>query len=261
MHNAAITDLNLDYIYLAFKIFPEKLKDALKGIRALNIIGINVTHPFKQQVMKFLDEIEPIAQKIGAVNTIKNDEGYLIGKNTDAEGGLQALINTGYTIGGKNVLILGAGGASRALTYKIVEEVNKITILNRDLKRASKLSNNIKKYFATNIVAKKLSRSSLKEECVKTDIIINTTPVGMYPNIDESPIPAEYLHEDLFVYDVVYNPIKTKLIRDANQKGCKTLGGLDMLVNQGALAFEWWTNNKPNTSLMRKKIIEYLGRN
>jgi len=259
MHNAAINDLNLDYIYLPFKIFPDNLKFAVEGIRAFNIIGINVTIPFKQKIMQYLDEIDPIAEKIGAINTIKNDEGYLTGKNTDADGGIEALKNAGYNISGKNILLLGAGGAAKALTYKMAEEVNKIVIINRSLKRALKLSNNIRKYFGVNIEAKNLSKNVLKEECLKTNIIINTTPIGMYPNVDDSLIPVEFLHEDLIVYDIIYNPMETKLIRDANQKGCKTLGGLDMLVNQGALAFEWWTNKKPNMNLMKTKIIEFLG--
>ncbi len=260
MHNAAIRELNLDYIYLAFNIFPANLNLAVKGIKAFNVVGINVTIPFKQKIMKYLDEIDPIAKKIGAINAIKNDKGYLTGKNTDAEGGMKALLNAGYTISGKKVLLLGAGGAAKALAYIMAEDVNKLVIVNRNEKRALKLSNQIKKYFGINIEAKKMSENVLKDESKKADIIINATPVGMYPNVDKSPIPAEYLHEDLIVYDIVYNPLKTKLITDATQKGCKTLGGLDMLVDQGALAFEWWTNKKPNTSLMKKKIIEFLGK-
>jgi shikimate dehydrogenase len=259
MHNAAINDLNLDYIYLAFNVLPNNLKLAVKGIRAFKFIGINVTLPFKQKIMKYLDEIDPIARRIGAINTIKNNDGYLTGKNTDAEGGLRAIKNAGYTISGKKILLLGAGGAACALAFKMAEEVNKIIILNRDLKRALKLSNNIRKYVRINVAAKKLNDDVLKEECIKADIIINSTPIGMYPNVDESPIPVESLHEDLIVFDIVYNPIETKLISDAKQKGCKTLGGLDMLVNQGALAFEWWTNKKPNTSLMKTRITEFLG--
>ena len=258
MHNAAINDLNLDYIYLAFKILSKNLKFAVEGFRAFNIIGINVTLPFKQNIMKYLDEIDPIAKKIGAVNTIKNDDGFLTGKNTDADGGLEALISRGYNISGQNILLIGAGGAAKALTYKMAEEANEIVIINRDLKRALKLSNKISKSFKVNIKARNFNKNILKEECLKANIIINTTPIGMYPSVDESPIPVECLHEDLIVYDIIYNPIETKLIRDANQKGCKTLGGLDMLVNQGALAFEWWTNKKPNKMLMKTKIIEFL---
>jgi len=258
IHNAAISDLNLDYIYLAFDIFPPNLSLAVKGFRAFNIIGINVTLPFKQKILKFLDEIEPMAQKIGAVNAIKNDEGYLIGRNTDAEGAMKAFLDAGHSISGKNVLLLGAGGAARAIAYIMAKEANKIVIANRTEKRAMKLANELKKYFNTNIKGKNINASILKEEAKKTDILINTTPVGMYPNVQLSPISAEFLHKDLIVYDIVYNPLETKLIKDATKKGCKTIGGLDMLVNQGALAFEWWTNKKPNVNLMKNKIVEFI---
>ncbi|MFX1503171.1 MAG: shikimate dehydrogenase family protein, partial [Promethearchaeota archaeon] len=127
-------------------------------------------------------------------------------------------------------------------------------------KKAKKLANEIKKKYGINIQGKIHSNQVLSEESKKADILINATPLGMYPNIDKSPIPAEFLHEDLFVFDIVYNPLKTQLLKDASEIGCNILGGLDMLVNQGALSFEWWTNKKPNIKLMKNKIIEFLGR-
>jgi len=259
MHNAVIRELKLNYIYLAFKISPNNLNLAVKGFRAFNIKGINVTLPFKQKIMNYLDDIDPIAQKIGAVNAIKNDNGNLSGRNTDAEAAKNALINAGYTTSGKNLLILGAGGAARALTYILAEDINKIIIANRTEKRAIKLAKELKKNFSIKVEGKRNSISVLKEESKKADILINTTPVGMYPSVEKSPIPAEFLHKDLIVYDIVYNPLETKLMKDATKIGCNTIGGLDMLVNQGALAFEWWTNKKPNINLMKNKIIEFLG--
>lgn len=259
MHNAVIRELKLNYIYLAFKVSPNNLNLAVKGFRAFNIKGINVTLPFKQKIMNYLDDIDPIAQKIGAVNAIKNDNGNLSGRNTDAEAAKNALINAGYTTSGKNLLILGAGGAARALTYILAEDINKIIIANRTEKRAIKLAKELKKNFSIKVEGKRNSISVLKEESKKADILINTTPVGMYPSVEKSPIPAEFLHKDLIVYDIVYNPLETKLMKDATKIGCNTIGGLDMLVNQGALAFEWWTNKKPNIDIMKNKIIEFLG--
>ncbi len=259
MHNTAIRELNLNYIYLAFNIFPGNLNLAVDGIRTFDFKGINVTLPFKQKIIKYLDEVDPVAQEIGAVNTIKNDEGYLNSRNTDAEGAMKTLLNAGYKVSGKNILLLGAGGAARALTFIMARDSNNIVIANRTEKRSDLLANEIKKKFGINIEGKNNSIRVLKEESKKADILINTTPVGMYPNINKSPIPAEFLHEDLLVFDIVYNPLKTKLIKDATEKGCSTLGGLDMLVNQGALSFEWWTNKKPNIDLMKNKIIEVLG--
>jgi len=258
MHNAALNELNLDYLYLAFNIKPDNLKLAVKGFRTFNIIGINVTTPFKQKIIEYLDEIEPLAQKIGAVNTIKNDKGYLIGRNTDGEGAMKAILDSGYSISGKNILLLGAGGAAGALAYIMAKNANKMVIANRTEKKAVKLANEIKKYFNINIVGKNNSNKVLKEESKKADILINTTPIGMHPNIEKSPIPIEFLHDGLIVFDVVYNPLETKLMKEAAGIGCKVLGGLDILVNQGVLAFEWWTGKIPNSQLMKTKILEYL---
>ncbi len=259
MHNAAIRDLDLNYIYVSFNIVPKELSDAIKGIKALNIKGINVTLPYKQRIMKYLDEIDPLAQKIGAINTIKNENGFLRAKNTDAAGGKKALLDAKYNYSNKNILILGAGGAARALSFILAEDVNRIVIVNRTEKRAIKLANELKKYFGINIKVKLFNHKVLEKEAKNANFLINTTPIGMYPNINESPFPLEFLHEELIVFDVVYNPLETKLIKNAKERGCKTLGGLDMLVNQGALAFEWWTNIKPNTEIMKNKVIEYLG--
>ncbi|MFX1315086.1 MAG: shikimate dehydrogenase, partial [Promethearchaeota archaeon] len=258
MHNAAIQDLGLNYIYLSFAIHPSNLKNAVNGFKALDIKGINVTIPYKEKIIKYLDKIDPIAQKVGAVNTIKNVDGYLIAKNTDGIGGKKALLDAGYKVSGRNILFLGAGGAARALCYVISDDVNKIVIANRTKKRAIRLAKEIKKQFSCNIEGKNLSKSTLKEIIKNSDILINTTPIGMYPMVNKSPIPIEFLHNELIVFDVVYNPLETKLLKDAAEKGCRTLGGLDMLVNQGALAFEWWTNKKPNIKLMKNKIIEIL---
>lgn len=259
MHNAAIKDLGLNYLYISFDILPKYLNSAVKGFRALDIKGINVTMPYKQKIMKYIDKIDPLAQKIRAVNTIKNEEGYLKAINTDAKGGLKAILDAGYEISGKNILFLGAGGAARALAFVMAEYANKMVIANRTEKRATKLANEIKKHFGINVEGKKNNTIVLKEESKKADILINTTPIGMYPNVNKSPIPTEFLHEDLIVYDVVYNPLETKLMKTATKIGCKTLGGLDMLVNQGALAFEWFTGKKSNIDLMKNKVIEFLG--
>ncbi|MFX1365991.1 MAG: shikimate dehydrogenase [Promethearchaeota archaeon] len=260
MHNAAIRDLNLNYVYLAFNIIPDNLKLAIDGIKSFDIKGINITIPFKQKIMKYLDEIDPVAQEIGAINTIKNEEGFLSSRNTDAEGAMKALLDAGYRISGKNFLLLGAGGAARALAFMMAKEANRLVITDKIEKKAKKLANEIKKKYGINIQGKIHNNQVLSEESKKADILINATPLGMHPNIDKSPIPVEFLHKDLFVFDIVYNPLKTQLLKDASELGCNTLGGLEMLVNQGALSFEWWTNKKPNINLMKSKIIEFLGR-
>jgi len=258
MHNAAIQDLGLDYLYIAFDVPPNKLKEALKGLKSLNIKGINVTLPYKEKAIKFIDKVDEIAQKIGAINTIKNEGGFLIGRNTDAEGANKALIDAGCEFAGKNVVLIGAGGAAKAVSYSLASATNKITIINRTEDRAKKLVSELKSRTGLNIESKKYSENILKEEIGNADILINATPIGMYPTIDISPVSKKILHSDLFVFDLIYNPLETQLIKNSKEIGCQTLSGLDMLVNQGALAFEWWTNRKPNLELMKLKIIKNL---
>ncbi len=260
MYNAALKDLSLDYVYVAFSIPPNDLKKAVLGFKMFSIKGINVTIPYKEIIIPYLDEIDPLAEKIGAVNTIKNEGKYLIGKNTDASGAKKALLDAGCEITGKKALILGAGGAAKAVSFAISEDLDALYIANRTEKRAIKLAKDLTNKTTIKAIGKNMSINTLKNLVNEVDILINTTPLGMYPDIGESPISEEMLHNNLFVFDIVYNPLETRLLKEARKIGCKTLGGLDMFVNQGALAFEWWTGKKPNLNLMKEKVVEFLGK-
>ncbi|MFW9940219.1 MAG: shikimate dehydrogenase [Candidatus Thorarchaeota archaeon] len=259
MWNPALQDLELDYVYIAFDVHPDRLEKAINGIRSLGIKGINVTLPHKEEVIKYLDEVDPIALKIGAINTIKNEGGILKARNTDADGARKSLIDRGVDIYGKNILIIGSGGVSRAIAYVLAEEANKIILTDIIEERARTVANEIRNNMKVDIEGNLSNQDNLKEYIKKVDILINATPIGMYPKVDETPISRKFLRDDLFIFDVIYNPLETRLMKEAVEIGCKTLGGLDMLVNQGILAFEWWLNKKPNKDLMKKKIIEYLG--
>jgi len=259
MHNAALKDLSLDYVYVAFNIPPNDLKKAVLGFKMFSIKGINVTIPHKENIIPYLDEIDPLAEKIGAVNTIKNEGKYLIGKNTDASGAKKALLDAGCEITGKKALILGSGGAAKAVSFAISEDLDAVYIANRTEKRAIKLAKDLTNKTTIKAVGKNMSINTLKNLVNDVDILINTTPLGMYPDIEGSPISQEMLHKNLFVFDIVYNPLETRLLKEARKFGCKTLGGFDMFVNQGALAFEWWTGKKPNLNLMKEKVVEFLG--
>jgi len=259
MHNAAIQELGIDFVYVAYDIHPDNLEKAVQGFRALDIKGINVTLPHKETIMKYLDEIDPIAEKMGAINTIKNEDGYLKGRNTDADGAKKSLLDAGCKISGKKILMLGSGGVARALCYILSEEAEKIVLTDIIEERAINLAKEVKDKMNAEVIGKLSSETNVKEEIKDTDILINATPLGMYPKDNASPISKELLHSNLFVFDVVYNPLETKLMREAAEIGCKTLGGLDMLVNQGVLAFEWWTGKSPNSALMKNKIIDFLG--
>jgi shikimate dehydrogenase len=259
MWNPALQELNLDYVYVAFDVHPVNLKNAVDAFRALDIKGINVTIPHKENIIKYLDEIDPIAEKMGAINTIKNEDGFLRARNTDAGGAKKSLLDAGCKISRKNIIFIGSGGAARAISFILSEDADKIVLTDIIEEKAVTLAKEIKEKTKANIIAKLCNEKVLKEEIAKADILINATPIGMYPKVDATPVPKEFLHSDLFVFDVIYNPLETLLMKEAAEIGCKTLSGLDMLVNQGVLAFEWWTGKSPNSDLMKSKIIEFLG--
>jgi len=260
MHNAAFKNKGVDYVYLPFRVKKEELGKAIEGMRALNIRGLNITIPHKVAVIQFLDELDPLADKIGAVNTIVNDDGVLIGYNTDATGFLQALLERGIEPKGKSVVILGAGGASRAISFILAERGSSLVILNRTWNKAKVCTDRIAEIFQSEATALKLNRENLAAALSQADILINATSVGMSPNINETPVTSNLLKPSLVVFDIVYNPIKTRLQREAEAAGATVISGLDMLVWQGALAFEKWTGLKAPVGVMREKVIGVLQR-
>ena len=260
MHNAAYEKLRLDYIYIPFQVKPDDLSAAVHGLKALNVRGFNVTIPHKVAVIPLLDGLDPIAEKIGAVNTVVNDGGKLIGYNTDATGFLQALLERGVEPAGKNIVILGAGGASRAISYILADRGARLTILNRrlELDWAIDLARRIREELGREVEALELTLGNLSGALSGTDALINATSVGMSPDNESSPVPAGLLKSGLVVFDIVYNPVRTKLLEEAEEVGARTVGGVDMLVWQGALAFEKWTGRQAPLDLMRAKVIESL---
>ena len=260
MHNAAFSSLGLDYIYLPFRVARDNLTRAIDGLKVLNIRGLNVTIPHKVAVIPLLDEMEPMAEKIGAVNTIVNDKGCLRGYNTDAGGFLKALLERGVEPRGKKVGVLGAGGASRAISFTLAERGAEIVILNRRLEMdwAVKLASSISQLSAKEVKALELNDENLSSVLEAADILVNATSVGMSPNSNNSPLPARLLKPELVVFDVVYNPLKTRLLAEAEAAGAETISGIDMLVWQGALAFELWTGAKAPIDIMKAKAIEAL---
>jgi len=261
MHNAAFKELGLDYLYVPLRVKREELGKAVESVRALNIRGLNVTLPHKVAIISFLDELDPLARKIGAVNTIVNDDGVLTGYNTDATGFLQALLERGVEPKEKKVVILGAGGASRAISFILAERGAHLVILNRllELDWAKELAQRVSKVFAKEVKALELNEKNLEMVLEGADILINATSVGMSPDVDETPVPARLLKPGLIVFDIVYNPIQTRLLKEAETAGAQTIGGLDMLAWQGAIAFEKWTGRKAPLDLMKKEAIKALG--
>ncbi len=207
-----------------------------------------------------MDGLDPLAEKIGAVNTIVNDDGVLRGYNTDANGFLQTLLERGIEPEGKLVVILGAGGASRAISFILADRGAHLVILNRllELDWAKELASRISQTFTKKVEALELNRGNLIGVLGKADILVNATSVGMSPNIDQTPVDSDLLRRGLIVFDIVYNPLKTRLLREAGAAGAETISGLDMLVWQGALAFEKWTGRKAPVELMREEAINLL---
>jgi shikimate dehydrogenase len=260
MHNAAFGELGLDYVYVAFRVNSDELAGAIEGMRALNIRGLNVTIPHKVNIIPLLDSLDPLAEKLGAVNTVVNRDGVLIGYNTDAGGFLQALRDKEFTPEGKNVVILGAGGAARAISFILADKKANLLILNRleEMDWAEELASKISSVFGQEVRALELKEANLRTALDKTELLVNATSVGMSPNTDLTPVPVRLLRPDLVIFDIVYNPIKTRLTTEANLAGCETFMGLDMLVWQGALAFEMWTGKKAPVDLMKKEAIKVL---
>ncbi|MCK4590864.1 MAG: shikimate dehydrogenase [Candidatus Latescibacteria bacterium] len=271
IHNAAIQAWGINWCYLPFQVAPEDLEKAIEGMRGLGIRGLNITVPHKQAVMRFLDWVSPEASAIGAVNTILNEGGRLSGYNTDVEGILAALrFGAGLERLPEKVVVLGAGGAARGIVYALatVTDVKHITILNRTIPKAERLAAEMEKMAKekTEIEGKGLDGETVRAElreagpagCETTHragLVINATPVGMYPNVDCSPIEdPSVFHPGLVLYDTIYNPEETKLMRLARSQGAKCFNGLDMLVYQGAKSLEIWTGKKVPVEVMKKAV-------
>ena len=259
MHNAAFESLGLDFIYFLFSVRPHYLKEAVMGLRALNVVGANVTIPYKEEVIKYLDEITPEAKFIGAVNTIHNREGKLIGYNTDGQGFITSLLTDGRVkLEGQKVLLIGAGGAGKAVAVKVAErEVERLVITDKIVERAKALVGELRENIPDCPVYAILpSDKEFPKTLFGSTLLINATPVGMKEG-DPCVIDPEYLHKDLFIYDVIYNR-ETPLIEAAKKRGLRALGGIGMLIHQGAASFEIWTGQKAPIEVMRNRILEDL---
>ena len=245
IHNGAFRRMGLNAVYLAFEV--NHLKEALSGIRALGVRGLSVTIPFKTQILPYLDNLEDVAGKIRAVNTLTAVGGNLVGYNTDCCGALEALEEKA-DLKGKRVILLGAGGAARAIGFGLKEKGCQVAIFNRSLDRAE-------------VLAKELGcayhpLSSFTE--MEGEALVNATSVGMHPLESKSPVPKEVLREGMVVMDIVYWPLKTRLLREAEEKGCLTIDGLEMLGRQGSAQLEIWTGRRQEVGQIREDLRRVL---
>lgn len=246
MHNAAFEHLGLNCCYVTFSVRPELLGDAVRAVRALNLKGVNVTVPHKEKVIPLLDLVDEEASFIGAVNTILNDNGTLKGFNTDGKGFMESLKDANIDVKDKKILIIGAGGASRAIGFYLCKEAKRLGITDIDQEKVQRLVNDLKRLRDNVCHIEKVT--DLKD----IDIVINATPIGL-KDTDPSPIDISLLTGDKVVCDLIYKD--TFLLRSARQRGCKTLNGLGMLLYQGVLAFEIWTEMKAPVEVMREALL------
>lgn len=263
MHNDAFAALKMNWSYLPLPVPSQRVNAAVSGLVALGFRGANVTVPHKQTVIPFLDEITPEAELIGAVNTIVvTGDGRSVGENTDAVGFVVALASAGFTVAGCHALIVGAGGAARAVVYALMESgARAVTILNRSIKRAQEIVERFSGGMQrTQLRAEALSAATLVSSAEDADLLVNATPVGMWPDVDRSIWPLETpIPPHLTVFDLVYNPYQTRLLQQARVAKARTTSGLEMLVQQGARSFQLWTNRQAPIDVMRAACVQDLG--
>lgn len=262
IHNYIFSENKTNGIYLCFDVKEKSLETVISSFKALNIKGFNVTIPYKIEIMKYLDDIDREAEMLGAVNTVKNFDGRLIGYNTDGIGFLKSLKNKGIEITNKTFLILGAGGASSAISTRLaIEGAKKIIILNRDLNKAKKIACKIEDNFR-DVLVNYGPYNFIDFNFDEVNIIVNCTSVGMYPNIDFVPIDLNLFRKKVLVYDVVYKPLKTKFLKMAEDKGFATMSGISMLINQAIASQQiWYGDNNFKFDVIEKRLEGFLYNN
>lgn len=258
LHNACFRRCNLNWVYVAFRV--DDIAGAIAGIRALGIRGASVTIPHKISAMKYLDAVDEKAKTIGSINTIVNDSGKLHGFNYDGLGALQALREQGHDPTGKRVVVLGSGGAARAVcvTLALDARPQNLTIMGIVPDEMASLERDIRTVSDIAIQTAFLNTDNLRQVLAGADIVINCTPVGMFPDVSESPVPSELLHSRHVVFDIVYNPLETRLLSDARRAGAATVSGVEMFLNQAALQFELWTGIQAPREVMRAVVLRHL---
>jgi len=245
MHNAAFEAAGVNALYVAFE--SSDLKGCIDGMRALGIRGMSITIPFKTSVIPYLDELDPLAERIGAVNTLVNQNGRLKGYNTDGLGAMKAL-QSKVDLAGKRCVLVGAGGAARGIGFMARESGMALVVANRSVDRGRSLAD----YLACPFIP----LAQIRE--IRADVMIQTTPVGMFPRVDASPVPDDVFRKDMVVMDAIYNPLETHFLRSARAHGCITISGLEMFLHQGAEQFRLWTGSNPPMDVMRAVVRNAL---
>ena len=258
IHNTGFQECGLNFVYVAFPV--KDVEHAIRGIRALGIRGVSITIPHKVKAIGYVDRLDSVAQKIGSINTIVNQDGELVGYNSDGMGALKVFQDLGIDLKGKTVLILGSGGVARAIAFSLImnASLKRLSILGIIPEELETLVSDLRKVGGTDIQEGLLREAILQKTICESDILINCTPVGMHPKVEETPVPSSFLRQGLLVFDVVYNPPQTKLLNDAQKAGGMTISGLEMFINQAIVQFELWTGEKAPVEIMKKVLLEQI---
>ncbi|MGV2938146.1 shikimate dehydrogenase [Mesobacillus sp. LC4] len=256
MHNDLFELYGINAVYLPFHVSKENLEAAVKGLKALGVSGFNVTIPHKTEIIPHLDKVDPLARAIGAVNTVKNENGLLVGFNTDGPGFVKGLEYLAADLGSRSALIIGAGGAARAIYFSMAQAgIEKIDLYNRTAEKAKELVGSCPYEVESKVIDKETAEKSLADY----QLIIQTTSIGMVPDTESLPLLPENLKQNTIVSDIIYNPLQTKFLKEAAKRGAAVQNGVGMFVFQGALAFEIWTGIFPDIERMEANVLRNLG--
>jgi shikimate dehydrogenase len=259
IHNAAFEALGLDFVYLAFRV--DDLKNAVAGVRALeNFRGLSVTIPHKVEMIRYMDEVAEVDRRIGSINTVIREGDKLVGLGTDGLGAMKAITDAGVELKNTRVLMLGSGGAARAISFTLVQKAGlaRLAILGVEEPELSALAADLKAESRNPVAAEVLTDASLAAHVKGADLIIHCTPVGMHPNEDKSIVPAKLLTPGQAVLDIVYNPLQTRLVKEAKERGLTVIPGVEMFINQAVLQFTRFTETEAPVKVMRRVVMDRL---
>lgn len=263
MQNAALREMGLNWLYLAFAVEPEHVGQAVGGVRGLGLVGLNVTIPHKSAVIEHLDEIDDAVEALGVANTIvRRDDGSLVGHNTDGPGFLRSLAEHGHGVEGRVVTLIGAGGSARSVAWACARAgASGVTIVNRTLERAESVAELVRATTdVEHVDAVGLESADARDAVGRADVIVDCTSVGMFPRHEVEPVvPAAWMHAGQVVADLTYNPIDTVLLKAARVAGAETVDGTGMLVHQGAISLQYWSGQEPPVETMRRALLAELG--
>ena len=258
LHNAAFAEKKLNICYVAFRV--EDLAAAMAGVKGLDLLGLSVTIPHKVAILPYLDEVEETARRIGSVNTVLNKEGRLIGYNSDGMGAVRALKEADIPLAGKKITILGSGGAARAISFTLGKEValKEMVLLGIEVEECRLLAEDLEKAVPFPVGWEPLSPETLSRHIPDSEGVVHCTPVGMSPHPDQSILDRKLFRSGQFVFDIVYNPLKTKLLEEAESEGCRIVPGVEMFIHQAVFQFELWTGQAAPVDRMLRVVMEAL---